>query len=145
MECPFCNGSGHHKYKDCVKCGGTGEYDQVHLPVSKKAESTAMKAILIWIGFFSLIPLLVYLVIFLKNIGVIYEATIIALSSASWIIIYKSIRKVISNAKKPKYEKLLFIDPDKSILSNVAGVSFMVAMAVPFILMAFSPVLLLIR
>ncbi len=142
MECPFCNGSGHHNYKDCIKCNGTGEYEQTHVQTSKKSGATGMKTISIWVGFFALILLLVYLVIFIKNIGVIYEATILSLSFVSWIIIYKSIRKVISNGNKPAQEKLLFIDPEKSMLSNVAGVSFMVAVAIPFILMAFSPVLL---
>jgi len=142
MECPFCNGSGHHNYEDCIKCNGTGEYEKPNAQVKKESGSGGMKTILIWVGFFSLILALVYLVVFLKNIGVIYEAAILSLSVISWVIIYRAIRKVISNADKPDHEKLLFIDPDKSMLSNVAGLAFLAVVSVPFILMAFSPVLL---
>jgi len=142
MECPFCNGSGHQNYEDCIKCNGTGEYEQPHVQIQNNSDSEGMKTILIWVGFFALILALVYLVVFLKNIGFIYEAAVLSLSVISWGIIYGAIRKVISNADKPDHEKLLFTDPDKSMLSNVAGLSFLAVVSVLFILMAFSPVLL---
>jgi len=145
MECPDCNGSGHHNYKDCIKCDGTGEYIQTKIHQPNKNELSKLKIVLIWLGFFVLLPLLVYLIVFFKKIGIINEVFVIVLSAASWLIIYNSLRKIITNLERPKHERLLFVDPDKSLLGNVINLSIIAVLAVLIFLMAFSPALLLIR
>jgi hypothetical protein len=96
MECPYCNGSGHHNYNDCIKCSGTGEYEQSTIEHSNSGKSSSFRIVLIWGGFFVLIPLLVYVVIFFQRLGIATEMTLFALSAASWIIIYQAISKLVN-------------------------------------------------
>lgn len=134
-----------HNYKDCIKCSGTGEYEQVKANPSKPNEVSPMKTVLIWLCFFAVIPLLVYAVIFFERVGVETEVAIFALSAASWIIIYQSIQKLILNSRKPKYERLVFFDPDKSLISNILGFGFIVAVALPVIALACYPLIWLVN
>ncbi len=145
MECPYCNGTGHHNYKDCIKCDGTGDYTPT-LSKSSKTNKASLKSIaLYWLGFFAVTLLLVYAVIFFKEIGIVYEVTLIALSIASWFIIYLSIQKIVLNSRKIKHERLVFYDHDKSLLSNIFGFIFIITLATPIITLAFLPFLWLTK
>lgn len=146
MECPYCNGSGHHNYKDCIRCNGTGDYEQ---PLSKvttpKANISPKKLILSWLGFIAMIPLLVYAVIFLKRLGIVYEVSIILLSILSWIIILGAVGKLVLNSKRPKHEKMLFLNPDDSLVEKSFGLAVILVLAVSLISIAVLPLVWLIK
>ncbi|MEM5527858.1 hypothetical protein WN093_03395 [Gammaproteobacteria bacterium AS21] len=104
-----------------------------------------MKTALVWIGFFAVIPLLVYVVMFFERLGKETEVALFVLSASSWIIIYQSVQKLVLNSRKQKYERLVFFDPDKRLISNILGVGFIIAIALLVIALACYPLIWLVR
>lgn len=146
MECPYCNGSGHHNYKDCIKCNGTGDYEQtLSKATTPKATASLKKIILSWLGFFAVIPLLVYAVIFLEQLEIVNEVSIILLSILSWIIILVAVGELILNSKRPKHEKRVFFNSNESLLEKSFGLVFMLVLAISLISIALLPLGWLIK